>query len=43
MTRLQDLAKIGQNKAGGIDRQLASAADTAARKWLIKCWKNELG
>jgi len=43
MTRLQDLAKIGQNTAGGIDRQLASTADAEARKWLIDCWQNELG
>lgn len=43
MTRLQDLAKIGQNKNGGIDRQLASEADAEARKWLINCWRDELG
>ena len=43
MGRLRSLSKIGQNKAGGIDRQLASAADAEARKWLINCWKNELG
>jgi beta-ureidopropionase / N-carbamoyl-L-amino-acid hydrolase len=43
MCRLKELAKIGRNKNGGIDRQLATPADIAARKWLIGCWQKDLG
>lgn len=40
--RLQELAKIGMNTRGGIDRQLASPADEKTRKWLVNCWTKEL-
>jgi len=43
LQRLQALAQIGANAQGGIDRQLASAADIEARAWLERCWAQELG
>nr|WP_092072067.1 hydantoinase/carbamoylase family amidase [Dendrosporobacter quercicolus]NSL48681.1 hydantoinase/carbamoylase family amidase [Dendrosporobacter quercicolus DSM 1736]SDM36174.1 N-carbamoyl-L-amino-acid hydrolase [Dendrosporobacter quercicolus] len=43
LRRLSDLAQIGRNTAGGIDRQLASPGDTEARAWLMNCWTAELG
>ena len=43
LQRLHDLAQIGRNAAGGIDRQLGSPADSEARAWMTKCWEQELG
>lgn len=43
LRRLQELARIGANAQGGIDRQLASVADIEARAWLARCWEQELG
>ena len=43
LQRLEALARIGANEQGGIDRQLASAADVEARAWLQRCWSSELG
>lgn len=43
MHRLHELARIGQNDQGGINRQLASPADGEARQWLVDCWQQELG
>lgn len=36
---LEELAKIGRNESGGIDRQLASPADSEARAWLKDLWE----
>lgn len=35
---LRELAQIGRNDAGGIDRQLGSPADREARVWLAQKW-----
>ena len=40
---LFELAEIGKNDHGGIDRALGSEADYEARKWLQNYWKEELG
>lgn len=40
---LRELAKIGMNSEGGIDRAFGSESDRQARNWLIKYWKNHLG
>lgn len=40
---LFELAKIGKNEHGGIDRALGSEADFEARKWLINYWNSALG
>lgn len=39
LDNLQELAQIGRNAAGGIDRQLGSPADSEARAWLVKRWR----
>ena len=40
---LFELAKIGKNEHGGIDRALGSDADYEARKWLQDYWEKKLG
>lgn len=40
---LFELAKIGRNNAGGIDRALGDASDEEARRWLTAYWKEHLG
>jgi len=40
---LSELAKIGMNSTGGIDRALGSEADRQARKWLLNYWEVNLG
>ncbi|MGB8453718.1 MAG: M20 family metallo-hydrolase [Anaerocolumna sp.] len=40
---LFNLAKIGKNETGGIDRALGSEEDREARKWLINYWKGQTG
>lgn len=37
-----DLAKIGKNSLGGIDRDLSSEADREARDWLLNYWEENL-
>ncbi len=39
---LYELAEIGKNQYGGIDRALGSRADSDARKWLVSYWENHL-
>ncbi len=39
---LYELAKIGRNEHGGIDRALGSKADLLAREWLIDYWTSQL-
>jgi N-carbamoyl-L-amino-acid hydrolase len=38
---LSDLAEIGKNETGGIDRALGSEADKQAREWLIHYWERK--
>ncbi len=40
---LFELAQIGKNEHGGIDRALGSEEDFKARKWLMNYWEKELG
>lgn len=40
---LAELAKIGRNAQGGIDRALGDATDREAREWLCRYWKENLG
>ncbi len=40
---LFELAKIGKNAAGGIDRALGDETDAEARQWLSSYWKEHLG
>lgn len=40
---LEELAKIGANKTGGIDRSLGDETDLSARRWLTSYWKKKLG
>lgn len=40
---LFELAGIGKNENGGIDRALGSEADRQARKWLIHYWETKTG
>jgi len=39
---LDELAKIGMNENGGIDRALGDESDRAARKWLINYWQGKM-
>ncbi len=40
---LFELAEIGKNENGGIDRALGSEADRQAREWLIHYWETRTG
>lgn len=42
MKNVNELAQIGMNAGGGIDRALGSSADREAREWLIEYWKRHL-
>ena len=39
MTNLFEMAKIGMNEQGGIDRALGSRADYETRQWLLSYWE----
>ena len=39
MTNLFEMAKIGMNEQGGIDRALGSQADYETRQWLLSYWE----
>lgn len=39
---LYELAEIGKNATGGIDRFLSSKADQEAREWILDYWKTHL-
>ena len=39
MTNLFEMAKIGMNEKGGIDRALGSQADYETRQWLLSYWE----
>ncbi|HCT65505.1 MAG TPA: Zn-dependent hydrolase [Lachnospiraceae bacterium] len=39
---LNELAQIGMNENGGIDRALGDESDRVARKWLIDYWQNKM-
>ena len=43
MHNLLEMAKIGRNGNGGIDRALGSRADYETRQWLMKYWREEIG
>lgn len=43
MRNLMNLGKIGENKNGGVDRALGSAADEEARNWLKSYWTEHMG
>ena len=42
MQNIYELARIGMNEDGGIDRALGSSADEEAREWLLSYWKEKL-
>ena len=42
MANIDDLAKLGRNEGGGIDRAFGSEAEREAREWLIHYWKSKL-
>ena len=39
---LYELAKIGKNATGGVDRFLSSKSDQEAREWILDYWKKHL-
>lgn len=43
MQNLFEMAKIGVNENGGIDRALGSQADYETRRWLMHYWEKNLG
>lgn len=43
LQHLADLAQVGANPLGGIDRQLGSPGDSEARVWLKRLWQEEMG
>lgn len=42
MQNLFEMAQIGMNKNGGIDRALGSEADYETRQWLMRYWEKNL-